>query len=391
MLGPDHSDPAPPDASVRLAWQHGNERATLEARASGSSFEREVEAPQGGDAVNAVCDALGQLGIDLTSIAAVGHRIVHGGPRLRHTVRFDADVERELEAVRPLAPAHVPRELAALRAAHERFGDGVPQIAVFDTTFHRTLPDRAAVYGGPYEWLARGIRRYGFHGINVAYCTERAARLLGSEPAVGRLAVAHLGNGASVTAVLAGRSVDTSMGFTPLDGIVMGTRSGAVDPGILIYLVRDAAQRGLDATAAADELDNVLNRRSGLLGLGGTTADVRDVLAAEAQGNARAALALDVFVQRAAVTLAGLLPSLGGLDALVFTGGIGEHAAAVRARICERLAFAGVSLNADANRERSSDADVADARSSARVLVIGAREEWFIARECARYLSAGRA
>jgi acetate kinase len=340
--------------------------------------------------VNAVCDALGELGIDTGSIAAAGHRIVHGGPRLRQTVRVDDAVERELEAVRALAPAHVPRELAALDAARERFGPAVPQIAVFDTTFHRTLPQSAATYGGPYEWLARDIRRYGFHGINVAYCVERAAHLLGKPVGELRMAVAHLGNGASVTAILGGRSVDTSMGFTPLDGLLMGTRSGAVDPGILIYLLRDAAARGLDAAAAADELDAVLNRRSGLLGLGGGTADVRDVLAAERSGDARAALALAVFVHRAAVTLAGLLPSLGGLDALVFTGGIGEHAAEVRARICERLGFAGVALDAGANRARSSDVDVATAGSPVRIFVIGAREEWFVARECARYVAAER-
>jgi acetate kinase len=374
---------------VRLAWEHGSARASLAAvRRGGASFTQQIEAGRGGgDAVHAVCDALERLGIDLGTIAAVGHRIVHGGPDLRASVRVDAGVERARETLRPLAPAHVPRELAALDATRERFGAAVPQVAVFDTTFHRTLPDFAATYAGPYEWLARGIRRYGFHGINVAYCVERVAQLLGRDAAPQRLAVAHLGNGSSVTAVLGGRSVDTSMGFTPMDGLMMGTRSGAVDPGISIYLMRDAAARGLGTVAAADELDEVLNRRSGLLGLGGHSPDVRDALAAESAGDARARLALEVFTHRAASTLAGLLSSLGGLDALVFTAGIGEHAAAIRERICARLAFTGLALDAGANRTGDGDRDVASEASPVRVFAIGAREEWFIARECARVLS----
>jgi acetate kinase len=377
-----------PDAAVALAWRGGTEPARLDAsRRDGRAFSRDVHVERGAAAVPVLLDGYRELGSATAGVAAVGHRIVHGGGYFSASVRIDDDVVARLRALEPFAPSHNPLELAGIEAI-ARALPHVTQVASFDTAFHRTLPPRAYVYGGPYEWLARDVRRYGFHGINVAYCLERAGWLLGRATAALRCVVAHLGGGCSVTAVRDGQSVDTSMGFTPLDGLVMGTRSGAIDPGILVYLLRDAP--GQTAKDAADRIDDVLNRKSGLLGLSGVSSDVRNVLEAAADGDARADLALDVFSYRIATTIAATLPALERIDALVFTGGIGEHAAAVRRRVCEQLAFAGIALDARQNESRTGqeDVDVALADLATRVLVVTAREEWYVARECARLLAS---
>jgi len=329
-------DALEPDAAVSLAWSGADAPAHLEARTrDGREFSREVRVGRGAPAVGVLLDAYRELGCDPARFAAVGHRIVHGGPHFRDSVRIDDGVIDALRALEPFAPSHNPIEVAGIEAIGQAL-TGVTQIAAFDTAFHRTLPQRAYVYGGPYDWLAGDIRRYGFHGLNVAYCIERVANLLGREESALRCVVAHLGNGCSVTAVRDGLSVDTSMGFTPLDGVVMGTRSGAVDPGIIVYLLRRVPDQ--PAAAAADRIDRMLNRESGLLGLSGVSGDVRSVLAA-AEGDARAEVALDVFTYRIATAIAATLPALERLDTLVFTGGIGEHAAAVRARVCGYLAL----------------------------------------------------
>ncbi len=328
----------------------------------------------------AACDAFEQRGL-LDDLHAVGHRIVHGGERFTASVRIDDDVEAALRSFAALAPSHAPLELAGIDAARRRFPN-VPQIAVFDTAFHRTLPETAFTYPGPYAWRERGIRRFGFHGTSVGYCVERAAQFLQRAPHEMHLIVAHLGGGCSVTAVRAGESVDTSMGFTPLDGTMMGTRSGAIDPGIITYLARERATPNLSAAQFADDLDAILNHQSGLLGISGISGDVREIEAA-AHGNARAALALDLFAHRAATTIAGMSASLDRIDTLVFTGGIGEHAAPMRARICERLRALGVSLDASANAA-VDESDRRVERSGPAILVITTREEWFAARECAR-------
>jgi acetate kinase len=240
---------------------------------------------------------------------------------------------------------------------------------VFDTQFHRTLPPSAYTYPGPYAWLEKKIRRYGFHGTSVAYATERAAELLGCDPRETHLIVAHLGGGCSVTAVAGGTSVDTSMGFTPLDGTMMSTRSGSIDPAIAIYLMREAAKRPEAPSLAefADVLDRTLNHESGLFGISGLSGDMREVIAASDGGNARARLAIDLFVHRLAATIGSMLPSLPSLDAIVFTGGIGEHDAGLRDKVLARLA-----------------PFVTYPDRPVRTFVITAREEWFIAREGAR-------
>jgi acetate kinase len=337
-----------------------------------------------GDAIEAACAALREAGAPLDGLRAIGHRVVHGGMLFSHSVRIDEKVEAGLRSLEPLAPSHNKRELAGMDATGALF-PGVPQIAAFDTSFHRTLAPAAYVYPGPYAWRARDIRRYGFHGLSVAYCTERAAQLLGRDPAGEHVIVAHLGGGCSVTAVRDGASVDTSMGFTPLDGTMMGTRSGAVDPGILTYLARELATRGESAAAVAEALDDALNHQSGLLGVSGISDDVRDIEAAASGGNERAQLALDLFAHRAAVTIAGMATSLDRIDALVFTGGIGEHAAPVRARICAQLRMLGIALDESANFALRDEGRIET--SGPPVLVVPTREEWYVARECARVLA----
>ena len=355
-------------------------RAAARRRASRSASPHDAAVP-------AILDALPQLGIERSAIRIVGHRIVHGGARFHASVRIDAATVAALRALAPFAPSHNPIELAGITAASEGLPDAV-QVAAFDTTFHRTLPPDAYAYAGPYAWLGEDIRRYGFHGINVGYCVERAARLLDSEPARLRLVVAHLGGGCSVTAVRNARSADTTMGFTPLDGIAMATRSGSVDPGILFYLLRRESERGTSLSEATDALDRMLNHGSGLAGLSGISGDVRPLLSAEAQGDERARLALGVFVHRLAAAIASMLPALERLDALVFTGGIGEHAAELRARTCAKLATLGIALDANRNAAAVPDVDIAVADARARVFAIAAREEWTIARECARVVAS---
>jgi acetate kinase len=318
----------------------------------------------------------------LAGVAAVGHRVVHGGPDYAAGVLVDAAVKRRIGELSELAPLHNPVALTVIEAA-EAAWPGVPQVAAFDTAFHATLPPEARTYPLPRAWTERwGLRRYGFHGLSHAYCALRAAEMLGRPSAGLRLVICHLGNGCSVTAVRDGKSVDTSMGFTPLEGVMMGTRSGSVDPGLLLYVLR---QKGV----TPDELDRVLNKESGLLGVSGVAEDMRQVLQAAGAGDAAAQLALAVYAYRLRQTVGGMAATLGGVDALVFTAGVGEHAAAVRAAACEGLAFLGLRLDPAANAACRPDADVAAKDSPGRVLVIATREDVTIAREAVRVL-AGR-
>lgn len=298
-------------------------------------------------------------------IDLVGHRVVHGGRAYSRSTLITPAVKATIAELSPLAPAHNPPALAGIEAA-ERILRGTPQVAVFDTAFHSTLPDAAAVYPGPYAWVEAGVRRYGFHGISHEYSARRAARLLGRPLAALRLITCHLGNGCSLAAVRGGRSVDTTMGFTPLEGLMMGTRSGSVDPGLLLYLLRD---RG----TSADELAELLNRESGLKGISGVSGDLREVMAAVTKGDPRARLALDIYVHRIRFYLGAMLASLGGLDALVFTGGVGEHSEGVRAAVCDAFGFLGLRLDAEKNGGSPVDADIAAADAAVRVLVIRAQ------------------
>jgi len=337
-----------------------------------------------GDAVDRVLEALTQgpspLLRNLTEIAAVGHRIVHGGSRYTQSVRVTPEVKAAIAELAELAPLHNPGNLDGIVAAEAALPD-VPQVAAFDTAFHATIPPAAHVYPLPYAWYADwGLRRYGFHGLSHAYCTARATQMLG-KAAAQRLVVCHLGNGCSVSAVRDGRCADTSMGFTPLEGVMMGTRSGSVDPGLLLYVLK---KRGL----SADDLDRVLNKESGLLGVSGTSSDMRQVLAEAQAGHERARLALDIYCHRVRQTIGMMTATLGGVDALVFTAGIGENAAEVRAQVCTGLDALGLELDAAANAGARPDADIATTASRGRILVLATREDLMIVREVGRVLGA---
>jgi acetate kinase len=256
----------------------------------------------------------------------------------------------------------------------------VPQVAVFDTGFHRTMPLAAATYPGPYDWFEQGIRRYGFHGINHQYCAQRAAQLLGKNLNSLKLVTCHLGNGCSLAAIREGRSVDTTMGFTPLEGLMMGTRSGSVDPGILTYLLRQRQVSG-------QQLDKVLNQKSGLLGVSGISSDMRQILAASKNGKeparmSRAKLAFDIYVHRLRSGIGAMVAVLGGIDALIFTAGVGENSPEVRAAVCDNFAFLGLRLDQGKNARLPLDEDISAPDATVRVLVIHAQEDWMIAREC---------
>lgn len=302
---------------------------------------------------------------------AVGHRVVHGGTRFRQAVVIDETVHRELVALSALDPEHMRASLAAIDAVRAS-APGVTQVAAFDTAFHRSIPQAAAGYGLPFEWTERwGLYRFGFHGLSVEYAAGRVAQMLGQMP--GRTIVCHLGSGCSVTALEHGRSLDTSMGFSPLEGPMMATRSGSIDPGLLLYLQEHCG-------VSIAELRDTLTRRSGLYGVSGVSGDLREVLEAADRGSARAELAHQRFVLGVRRALGAMVGVLGGVDALVFTGGIGENSARVREASASALAFAGLRLDHEANASPVTDRDVSLRESSVRVLVIRSREELVIKR-----------
>jgi acetate kinase len=300
------------------------------------------------------------------AVDAVAHRVVHGGERFREPVLIDDEVLRELASLTELAPLHNAPALAAIREARLLLPE-VPQVAVFDSAFHATIPEEASTYALSSRLRGWGIRRFGFHGLSVQWASEQVAGP--------RLVVCHLGGGCSVTAVCDGRSVDTTMGFTPLEGVPMATRAGSVDPGALLYLLRHHL--------SVDELDQTLEHESGLAGLSGLSGDVREL---EASGAAASQLALAVFTYHVAKAVAAMAVGVGGLDALVFTAGVGEHSAFVREAVCARLRFLGIELDAGANASAQPDATVSTPGSSVRVVVLEAREDLVAARAARRLL-----
>ncbi|HEB91058.1 MAG TPA: acetate kinase [Deltaproteobacteria bacterium] len=306
---------------------------------------------------------------------AVGHRVVHGGARFMQATRIDEAVLHAIESQVPLAPAHNPRALLGIREALKIFPD-IPHVAVFDTAFHQSLAPEAFLYALPWEFFERdGIRRYGFHGTSHRFASERVAERLGRTSGSFRVITCHLGNGCSIAAVRNGRSVDTSMGMTPLEGLMMGTRSGDVDPAVVLDL---AARPEL----GPERVKALLNDRSGLLGVSGVSSDLREVEAAAAAGHERATLALALFAHRVRRGIGAALGVLGGTDAVVFTGGIGEHGAAMRERILGGLSDLGMELDVEANRDcRGGEARISLPHSAIALYVIPAHEEWLIARE----------
>jgi len=309
----------------------------------------------------------------ISDIDMVGHRVVHGGSEFEKSTLVTPEVKNAIARLSVLAPLHNPADLEGIEVV-ERILSDVPQVVVFDTAFHRHMPLPAMVYPGPYEWYEEQIYRYGFHGISHQYCSMRAAQILGKDLDSLRIITCHLGNGCSLAAVQNGRSIDTTMGFTPLEGLMMGSRSGSIDPGIILYLLQ---QKKL----TVEQIDETLNKASGLKGILGT-GDMRQVLHSMKEGNPRAKLAFDMFVHRLRYYIGAMLASLGGMDALVFTGGIGENAAQVRKATCEAFTFLGLKIDASKNGQSPADQVISAADSEVPVLIIHTQEDWAIAREC---------
>lgn len=335
-----------------------------------------VERWEGEDHLEPISQFVQEAG-ETGEIGAIGHRIVHGGPRLTDSVRIDDDVLTYLDSIEDLAPLHNPRAVAGIRAVRRLLPD-VVEVACFDTTFHTDLPAAARTYALPKEWNERwGLRRYGFHGLSHAHAVRRGAELVGRDLADLRVVSCHLGAGASLAAVRGGRCVDTTMGFTPVEGLVMATRSGSVDPGLLLWLLVHG-----DQTPAG--LAHALEHRSGLSGLSGTSGDLRDVLAARDEGDEDATLALEVFIHRLRQEIGAMTASAGGLDLLVMTGGIGEHAPEVRSLAAEGIAHLGASLDETTNAATTSDGDISSPGARVRTVVVTASEASEIARETRR-------
>ena len=316
-------------------------------------------------------------------IEAVGHRVVHGGERFKQSTRVDERVQDELEELIELAPLHNPHNLRGIAAARAALGPGVPQVAVFDTAFHHSLPETAYLYAVPYQLYRRyGVRRYGFHGTSHRYVAYRYRQLTGKTREETKIVTLHLGNGASACAISGGKSIDTSMGFTPLEGLVMGTRSGDIDAAILDYV---AVKEGLNAR----EVETMLNKQSGLLGISGLTADMRELLAEEHEnGDRRSRLAIDLFCYRVRKYIGSYLAAMNGADAIVFAGGIGENSPEIRARICQESEWLGITLDAAKNASVVGvEGRIDSGESRVPVWVIPTDEELLIARDTWRVVT----
>lgn len=378
-------EPLSPRWEGYVDWTASADHGVLTARAGTKGVEQSLalEIRAADEGVSALLQTLigGATRVldELSEVDVVGHRVVHGGPDLADPVLITAEVKDVIAEVVPLAPDHNPAELRGIESIETALRH-VPQVAAFDTAFHRTMPEEAERYPLPAQWYERGVRRYGFHGISHRYSAQRAAQIMGRP--VDRVITCHLGNGSSLAAVRGGRSVDTTMGFTPMEGLMMGSRSGSIDPGVILYLMRT---EGLDAAAVND----LLNHRSGLLGVSAISSDLRSIETAALEGDPRAELAITMFVHRLRAGIGSMVASLGGVDALVFTAGIGEHSARIREEACAAFAFLGLRLDPERNRASGSDRSVAAADSTVEVLVVHAREEWAIAVDSYRILSGG--
>ena len=381
-LAPDTLPQQPPEPlwEAHIDWTVAEGFAVGKIQANGVKLETQLATSDRKLALSKMLDTLtgGETKVleQLSEIDIVGHRVVHGGTEYSQATLVTPEVKEAIDRFSPLAPAHNPANLEGITAIEEILSD-IPQVAVFDTAFHSQIPPKAAVYPISYKLLDEGIRRYGFHGISHQYCAQRTAQLLGKPLESLKIITCHLGNGCSLAAIKNGKSIDTTMGFTPLEGLMMGTRSGSIDPGILIYLMRE-----YDFTA--DRLDKMLNKDSGLKGVSGLSADMRAILAA--QDNPQAKLAFEMYIYKLRSLMGSMLASLGGLDVLVFTAGVGENAVLVREQACQGWEFLGLHLDLEKNQSSPKDQDIATADSAVRILVIQAQEDWAIASECWQHL-----
>ncbi len=378
---PEH--PPEPIWQARADWN--GQRAEVQVRTSqGTQLKVQAKIASHKQAVEPLLDTLWSGKTRVVSapseIDVVGHRVVNGGQDYEQPIVVTPEVRAAIARMADFAPLHNRAELEGMEIIEKRFGP-VLQVAVFDTGFHSRLPEPAFVYPGPYEWLTQGIRRYGFHGINHQYCAERTAQLLDRDLRSLKVVSCHLGNGCSLAAIQDGHSVDTTMGFTPLEGLMMGTRSGSVDPGILTYLMRQGR-------FTAQQLDELLNMNSGLLGISGISSDMRQIVASMKEGHSRAKLAFDIFVHRLRSCLGAMIAVLGGIDALIFTAGIGENSPETRAAACANFGYMDLKLDSEKNAHSPQDRDISSSDSAVRVLVVRAQEDWAIANECWRLVSA---
>ena len=313
---------------------------------------------------------------DLHEVAAIGHRVVQGGSKYDRSVRIDDQVMQDIADFAALAPLHNPAHLQGIRAATAAFGREVPQVAVFDTAFHQTMPEKAYMFAVPYAYYEKyGVRRYGFHGTSHRFVSQRCCELLGKPDGKGtRIITCHLGNGSSIAAVKDGKVIDTTMGLTPLDGLIMGTRCGTIDPSVVLFL---REKEGL----SAKEMDEILNKKSGMLGVSGVSSDDRDIQAAKEAGNTRAAMVLDMRTYEIIKFIGGYVAALGGVDAIVFTAGVGENQQSIRSDVLEGLAYLGIRVDYEANKARGEEVEITTPDSAVRSFVIPTNEELVIARD----------
>jgi len=380
QLGSQLSSPLEPLWEAKIDWTHHEGFAEIKVKTKNGVVEEEYPCQDRQRVISQMLETLTQgktqVIDNLAAIDIVGHRVVHGGQDYRQSIVITPQVKEAIKELATFAPQHNPANLEGIEVIEELLPN-VPQVAVFDTAFHSQLPLSAATYPIPYEYFDQGIRRYGFHGINHEYCAHRTAQLLQRDLSSLRLITCHLGNGCSLAAIAGGKSIDTTMGFTPLEGLMMGSRSGSVDPGILIHLLR---HNNYDA----DKLDQMLNKDSGLKGVSGISNDMREITQAIAKGNQRAQLAFDMYVHSLRRHVGAMLGVLGGLDCLVFSGGVGENQADIRAAVCQAFGFMGVKIDHEKNAASPADEDIASPDSTVRVLIIAAQEDWAIATECWR-------
>lgn len=348
----------------------------------GEKVKTEIAMPTHTQAVAAVIEKLTdeKVGVvkSLAEIDAVGHRIVHGGEKFASSVVIDAEVMKAIEDCSDLAPLHNPANLIGINSCREIMPD-VPMVAVFDTAFHQTMPKKAYLYGLPYEYYEKyKVRRYGFHGTSHDFVSNRVAEIMGRKREDLKIIVCHLGNGASVSAVKNGKCVDTSMGLTPLEGLIMGTRSGDIDPAIVSFLADKEGK-------TADEIINICNKKSGVLGLsGGVSSDFRDLAQAAADGNEKADIALKTWAYHVAKYVGAYAAAMNGVDVIAFTAGVGENNVDARAEVCSYLGYLGVTINAEANKKRGEEVEISTPDSTTKVYVVPTDEELAIARETAR-------
>ena len=338
--------------------------------------EQEIEIKDRDTALKTLLNTLieGELKVidSLDKIDLVGHRVVHGGTEYSQPTLINDDVKKAIADLIPLAPSHNPANLEGINTIEEIIPE-VPQVAVFDTAFHSTIPEPAKVYPIPYKYYEKGIQRYGFHGTSHQYCAHRTAQILQQPLKSLKIVTCHLGNGCSLAAIKDGICIDTTMGFSPLEGLMMGTRSGSIDPQILIYMMQEY---GSDAK----EIDRLLNKESGLKGVSGISNDLREIAKAIDNGNTQAQLAYDIYLHRLKKAIAAMVASLNGLDVLVFTAGVGENSSMVREKTCAGLSYLGIKLDTAKNNAKPKDVDIATENSQVQVLVIHTQEDWAIAK-----------